>query len=726
MKKSLLSLCALAAMAAMQTSCSEEQVIAPVADGNVSIAVKVPGAVMSRAFGDGTTAQENVHYYVYDQADVTSTVADGIVPMTDLKGTVTLTLATAHSYDVVFVATATDAPYTYSVADRTITIDYSNAVTSAENLDAFYDVVTFTVAGSQSYTAELTRPFAQLNVGTADLTEYQTITGTTVATTEVTISQVYTTIDLMTGTLSDVAENVTFAAAALPQGETFPATSTDADGKTVTYTYLSMDYLLVAAAKDMVDVNVKVGNANGTSESLEFNNIPVQANYRTNIYGDLLTAKQIFNVEILPEFETPDFNEPQMAWDGKTITTPAIDEATKTITIASGDELAGLAQYAAANDLENYTVNLSNSIDLGGNEMPTIGSATRADGAIGAGSQAFKGVFDGGGNVIKNFTITNNGDKATATALIPAVSGANAVVRNLTLENVAIISTNSEQTAAVVGLLADGATVENVKVLSGSVKGGKATAGVVSRILSNGTVKNCSNAADVVATGANCGGVVGAAYYNNENGTSMNIENCSNSGKVSGTTVVGGVVGLCVSNVTGCSNSGEVTGNGACIGGVIGEQQNIGNVTGCVNTGAVTNNANAYATGGVIGWVRYSGVATIYTSKAPIVITDCKNSAVITSKGDAGGIVGTIYNYGTVTGCTNTAASINAGTFAAGLVANQQVDKNIKIGDLEWMVTVKDNITTTPLDEISGTYKNLFMYVNTPDAATVEDNKTTL
>ena len=39
------------------------------------------------------------------------------------------------------------------------------------------------------------------------------------------------------------------------------------------------------------------------------NNIPVQWNHRTNIYGSLLTATGDFKVTIDPDFETPDHNK---------------------------------------------------------------------------------------------------------------------------------------------------------------------------------------------------------------------------------------------------------------------------------------------------------------------------------------------------------------------------------------------------------------------------------
>ncbi|MDE6317037.1 MAG: hypothetical protein K2L73_01390 [Muribaculaceae bacterium] len=313
MKKTVLSLAVLMT-AAIFTSCSSEDFSAPVQteEGLVTFSVAVPGSIKSRAFADGTTAQNNVTYYIYDQAAPATPVLSGNVPMTDLKGTLTVSLATAHTYDVVFLATSTDAPYSYNEGDRMLNIDYTQVKTSDENLDAFYAVVPdMLVSGPASQSVELYRPFAQLNIGTSDLTAYQAVTHTTVATTAVTVTGVYPQFDLMNEKVAGEAQEVSFAAAALPSGETFPVSYTPAGAtEEVPYTYLSMDYLLVNQTKDLVEIALTVTNADGTSDKREYNNIPVQRNFRTNIYGSLLTSSQVFNVEILPGFESPDYNYP--------------------------------------------------------------------------------------------------------------------------------------------------------------------------------------------------------------------------------------------------------------------------------------------------------------------------------------------------------------------------------------------------------------------------------
>ena len=101
---------------------------------------------------------------------------------------------------------------------------------------------------------------------------------------------------------------VTCDLAAIPSGETFPKAG---------YDYLSMDYLLVGKeAKSVVDVKWTVTDGTFNSERT-FTNVPLQGNYRTNIFGNLLTSPTDFNVEIDPAFNEPDYDVPVPATEVK-------------------------------------------------------------------------------------------------------------------------------------------------------------------------------------------------------------------------------------------------------------------------------------------------------------------------------------------------------------------------------------------------------------------------
>ena len=213
----------------------------------------------------------------------------------------------------------------------------------------------------------------------------------------------------------------------------------------------------------------------------------------------------------------------------------------------------------------------------------------------------------------------------------------------------------------------------------------------------------------VTGTGANVGGIVGAAYYTAE-GQTMIIEACGNYGTVTGTAgAVGGIVGLSAANVSNCTNEADIKGNGADVAGIVAEQQNAGSVTDCTNRGAVVNTSSAYGTGGIVGWVRYNGTTANY--------------GAVSGGNDAGGIIGTVYNLGKINDNKNFAETLSSGNFTAGIVGNAQFTETA-IGITEPnSVEVKNNVSTTPLESITGSCKDLYVYINNQEYVMAENNR---
>lgn len=295
-KKILFGMLAIAGLFA--TSC-QDQIVPVVNEGEtavVSFMVETP-EIATRAFSDGTTATV-LQYAVYDaKGEIINdfTVTDAEINMT---ATVELQLTTGNEYGVIFWAASESAPYTVDFAAKTMTVDYEGALSNDEDFDAFYKYETFTVTGSMSKTIELKRPFAQLNVGTNDFAA-AAATGYVPATSSVKVSNVYTTLDLFTGVATGETE-VTFAANAIPEGETFPVAG---------YDYIAMNYLLVNAEKEVVDVEFAyAAEGEATPRVRTVGSVPVQRNHRTNLYGQLLTSNVDINVEILPDYDEEDNN----------------------------------------------------------------------------------------------------------------------------------------------------------------------------------------------------------------------------------------------------------------------------------------------------------------------------------------------------------------------------------------------------------------------------------
>ncbi len=304
MKRYLLSTFTIAAAALLVTSCNDEMDngLKTGDDGTVTFTAQLPSEMGTRAFADGLTAK-HLQYAVYEAGQSTplkvfgdETTVMGEAEMNNLKQTVSLKLTTGKTYDVIFWADATtDSPYTFNPASQEVSVDYSKVNNNSDNCDAFFKKETITVSGNQSVDVKLTRPFAQVNIGTDDF-DAAKASGLEVTQTEV-VAKAFATLNLATGEVSDEADR-TFTMKAIPtasDGE-FPV----AGG----YKYLSMDYLLVGADKATVDVAFNYGGP----QNRTFTNVPVQRNYRTNIYGSLLTNTTDFNVVIEPAFATTNYN----------------------------------------------------------------------------------------------------------------------------------------------------------------------------------------------------------------------------------------------------------------------------------------------------------------------------------------------------------------------------------------------------------------------------------
>ena len=366
-------------------------------NAQVTFSVSTP-EIASRAYSDGQTATV-LQYAVYDAAG--NELTDLTVTDAEIHGstTVNLQLTTGNTYSVIFWAAAENAPYTVDFGAKTMTVDYSNAVSNDETRDAFYKYHTFTVTGTQTETIELKRPFAQLNIGTADYAA-STSAGYTPTKSAVTVKNIYSTLNLATGAV-DGSDEATFNFADIKKDETFPVAG---------YEYMAMNYLLVPTDKEVVDIEFTYTDANNDAKTRTVGSVPVQRNYRTNIYGNLLTSNVDINVEIKPEYNEPAHELDALhkaALNGGTITlsedvvltTPLEVLGEMTINL-NGHTITNASNYA----IENYS-------DL------TITGEGSINGLGGIRSRGGKVTIEGG-----NYTCSSNWSTGTYNHILKAVN----------------------------------------------------------------------------------------------------------------------------------------------------------------------------------------------------------------------------------------------------------------------------------------------------------------
>ena len=397
MKKLFIFLAAAGLMASTSCTRDDSEMTGSGSEGIVTLSARLPQQLQTRSMGDGLTATK-LTYAVYEAGAKTpllTSESDGapVVEFNDLQAQLTLRLATGRSYDVLFWADAfgqkDDAnPYKVDFEAQSVTVDYDAALSNDESRDAFFGTIQgMEVTSATSQEIVLTRPFAQINVGTDDLAvAAQSGLQTDALQTEMQLSNVPTMLNLMDGTTSGSA-NVTFAANAIPTEQL------TVSGKT--YDYLAMNYLLIGADKTTTNIAFTFSDG-ATTSNRSFSNVPVQRNYRTNIVGSVLTQGVDFDIEIDPGFEEPDHNLAALlmaAENGGSVTLTESVELPRTLTVPAGKKL---------------------TVDLGGQEIRYTGTST--GGAIDVYGELEirgEGVVDGGSN-------------ATVTAV--AAMGANAKV----------------------------------------------------------------------------------------------------------------------------------------------------------------------------------------------------------------------------------------------------------------------------------------------------------
>lgn len=195
------------------------------------------------------------------------------------------------------------------------------------------------------------------------------------------------------------------------------------------------------------------------------------------------------------------------------------------------------------------TVKLTADIDISERAWTPIGAAHRDK--IEAQTNVFQGTFDGQGHKITGLTNTGfkissvfkGSNSTTPEGYSEYVFGLFGSVYNATIKNIVMANVNidlgcdekekvvGDSVGAIVGYAAGtNVTIDSCKVLSGSIVGYDAVAGIIGRTYSaKTTISNCENAATVTAIRRACG-ILGFASASKAK--TVAITNCKNSGNV--------------------------------------------------------------------------------------------------------------------------------------------------------------------------------------------------
>jgi hypothetical protein len=259
----------------------------------------------------------------------------------------------------------------------------------------------------------------------------------------------------------------------------------------------------------------------------------------------------------------------------------------------------------------------------------------------------FNGTLDGDNHTIKNVTYSATEKTDTERGLFGSI-GADGVVKNLVLD-----ASNSITAYSKVGGLTGNlyGEVDNI-INNGSVTSTTTyTGGIAGYAYPNAVIKNSKNNGKVTSTTSYAGGLLGATAAQ----AKITIENAVNTGVVSGTIKIGGIVGSASAYINHAENSGTVTASTNYAAGVIAEALLPSGITNGTNSGKLS--APQY----LAGIVAYSAT---HTAATPFVVDSCSNTVDITpgTKGYTGGIAGNILAGATIKNSYNIGKIVNTGT----------------------------------------------------------------
>lgn len=325
MKAKLLTISA-AVMALLAVSCQREETgfgLPADEEVTVTLSASVPtgGPAVKSAENPGNGSEVNRCILgVYMVTDESSTELYGTLEYEGVgtDGTATfedVTLLTGYDYKLVFwadnVSTIDNADLTkdnHYVTTDFPTVTYNTAdgyqyMSSDDTRDAFYgvfDLNDFSGEVEDSYT--LTRPFGQLNIFTTDYDDIK-MKALKPAKVRMTFTSIPTGMDLINGSLTEPAEGaggVTGEISAIPDDVTSPVVTGAQQ--------LSFDYIFAPKGQQRMISGITMRFHDEDDKELgitpySFPELPVQANYRTNVSGALLTKSADLKIDISEDFD---------------------------------------------------------------------------------------------------------------------------------------------------------------------------------------------------------------------------------------------------------------------------------------------------------------------------------------------------------------------------------------------------------------------------------------
>ena len=364
--------------------------------------------------GDGTLANRCLmQVYVVDNPQAPIAYGEPqTAAVSNLSATFETRLMSGHAYRLVFWADCATAlaaedgeftdKYYYTEQFPKVSLITAEFHGNQDELDAFFGETSVTAeqlaSGPVSVSADLTRPFGQLNIYSTDYADIPVETMKPAAV-KIAFNNVYTSIDLTTGELSGLTP-VTYSATVAPY-----------DAATG---HLTFDYLLAKDVEDAIaDFTMNFyTTADGNTPAADpytFSSIPVRRNYITNVRGNLLTDRTEIEVDIVPGFDG-EYNE-IMVSDAQTLLTVLEEGGYARLTgdVAITDASAVADGKEVVLDLDGHSLTLHSTMSTSGTSSLTLMNGTVKSSSSYDAVRYLVSASAGGSVALENVTMTSAG-----------------------------------------------------------------------------------------------------------------------------------------------------------------------------------------------------------------------------------------------------------------------------------------------------------------------------
>ena len=291
----------LLALPLLFTSCSNDDLATDEETVQVSFCAEIPQTMGTRA--SSTLSVDKVYCAVFENDVEISTLRQDIDVVEGQSIVFSPRLIKGRSYEIVFWASKAGA---YDVSNMTAITKATNNTITESDFDAFTaHIDVFVNNNNQPTPIVLKRPLAQLNLGVTQV-DWDGVAS------ESTFNMIPTNI-----TISLTGKDTFNALTGLATGEdksisyNLPVSGSEFTVEEKSYKNIAMCYVLPDAQKENFDITYSIydQNSNAIRSDVVINAVPLQANYKTNVVGGLLTGIVTYNITLQTEYNNTENKE---------------------------------------------------------------------------------------------------------------------------------------------------------------------------------------------------------------------------------------------------------------------------------------------------------------------------------------------------------------------------------------------------------------------------------